>query len=177
MTRIRHLKLFQALGVLSLVLLIRTSCGGNGVDPSVAAAQFSRLTLVVTTDQARSHHSLPNTTTAQPRQVSGAPDFSARLEVSIEAPSMEPITHTFFLTEDQQTEVTVQLRVPKRKDREITMIAFNETGSRIFDNLNDPVTVALTQEVGSVTIMLRPTVTVPIQLVASVADRYKPLKM
>jgi hypothetical protein len=128
------------------------------------------------TDQARRHRSLPNTTTAQPRQVSGAPDFSARLEVSIEAPGMEPITQTSFLTEDQQTEVTVQLRVPKKKNREITMIAFNETGTRIFDNLNDPVTMDLTQEVESVTIMLRPTVTVPIQLVASFADRYNLFK-
>jgi hypothetical protein len=69
----RPTTLLLALGALSLVLLGLTSCGGNSGDVGESAGQFSRLSLVVTTDQSLHRRSLLVARPPQLRQVPGDP--------------------------------------------------------------------------------------------------------
>ena len=152
MSMIRPTTLLLALGTLSLVLLGLTSCGGNSGDVGESAGQFSRLSLVVTTDQSLRRRSLLVARPPQLQQVPGDPDFVSRLEVSIQAPDMEPITQSFLVTAEQQTAVTVQLRVSKGANREIIVSAFNAEDIKIFENAT---IVPLIQDTESVTIELK----------------------
>ncbi len=128
------MRLLSCFGVFSLILLMFAGCSPSSKEGSSAGQGTSRLTVLLTTGEQSAPAGLRRVVASgQLRVAPGDPGFVTRLEVRITAADIDPpITQSFALSETQQTDIIVELRVPVGTNRRIIVTVFNADDVAIF---------------------------------------------